>query len=287
VIYLILSILCSTIIITTFKMLERNKIPVFSVIVMNYVVASALGFIVARPYPSLNSILTSEWLIFASIIGFIFIVMFQFVGYAVPKIGLGVTGISTRMGVVMPILFSIIYYHEQLRILKVVGIALALMALFFIVYQKNNLKTQSKYLFFPLFLFLGSGIADTFVKYSQQEFVSDELLPFFSTMIFFVSLIVGLIINLFRKESLFRNLNKKILSWSLMLGVVNLGSIFFLLNALKNSNIDSSIVFGINHLSIISLVVLSGIIFFREKLTRTNWLGIAFAFLAIIILTYA
>jgi drug/metabolite transporter (DMT)-like permease len=287
VIYLILSILCSTIIITTFKMLERNKIPVFPVIVMNYVVASALGFIVARPYPSLNSILNSEWLIFASIIGFIFIVMFQFVGYAVPKIGLGVTGISTRMGVVMPILFSIIYYHEQLRILKVVGIALALMALFFIVYQKNNLKTKSKYLFFPLFLFLGSGIADTFVKYSQQEFVSDELLPFFSTMIFFVSLIVGLIINLFRKESLFRNLNKKILGWSLMLGVVNLGSIFFLLNALKNANIDSSIVFGINHLSIISLVVLSGIIFFKEKLTKTNWLGIAFAFLAIIILTYA
>ena len=213
--------------------------------------------------------------------------MFQFVGYAVPKIGLGVTGISTRMGVVMPILFSIIYYHEQIRTLKVVGIILALTALFFIMYRKDILKTPTKYMFFPLILFFGSGIADTFVKYSQQEFVSDELLPFFSTMIFFVSLIVGLIINLFRKESLFRNLNKKILGWSLMLGVVNLCSIFFLLNALKNSNIDSSIVFGINHLSIISLVVLSGIIFFKEKLTKTNWLGIAFAFLAIIILTYA
>jgi drug/metabolite transporter (DMT)-like permease len=287
VIYLILSICCSSIIITTFKLLERNKIPVFPVIVMNYVVASALGFIVARPYPSLNSILTSEWLIFASIIGFIFIVMFQFVGYVVPKIGLGVTGISTRMGVVMPILFSIIYYHEQVRMLKLVGIVMALMALFFIMYRKSGLKTNSKYMFFPLLLFLGSGIADTFVKYSQQEFVSDELLPFFSTMIFFVSLIVGLIINLFRKESLFRNLNGKIIGWSVMLGIVNLGSIFFFLNALKNSNIDSSIVFGINHLSIITLVVLSGIIFFKEKLTKMNWLGITFAFIAIIILSYS
>jgi drug/metabolite transporter (DMT)-like permease len=213
--------------------------------------------------------------------------MFQFVGYAVPKIGLGVTGISTRMGVVMPILFSILYYHEQIRALKVIGILLALTALFFIMYRKNILKTQTKYMFFPLLLFLGSGIADTFVKYSQQEFVSDELLPFFSTMIFFVSLIVGLIINLFRKESLFRNLNWKIIAWAVMLGTVNLGSIFFLLNALKNSNIDSSIVFGINHLSIITLVVLSGIIFFKEKLTKTNWLGIAFAFIAIIILTFS
>lgn len=286
-IYLILSICCSSIIITTFKMLERNKIPVFPVIVMNYVVASALGFAVARPYPSLNSILTSEWLIFASVIGFLFIVMFQFVGYAVPKIGLGVTGISARMGVVLPILFSIIFYHEQLGFLKISGITLALLALFFIVYQKNSFKTKSKYLFYPLLLFLGSGIADTFVKYAQQEFVSDELLPFFSTMIFFVSLIVGLIINVFRKESLFRNLNLKIIAWSVMLGTVNLGSIFFLLNALKKSNLDSSIVFGINHLSIISLVVLSGIVFFKEKLTKTNWLGIAFAFLAIIILTYS
>lgn len=286
-IYLILSICCSSIIISTFKMLERSKIPVFPVIVMNYVFASALGFIIARPYPSLNSILTSEWLIFASIIGFIFIVMFQFVGYVIPKIGLGVTGISTRMGVVMPILFSIIYYHEQVRLLKVLGILMALMALFFIVYRKNNQKTNSKYMFFPLILFLGSGIADTFVKYAQQEFVSSELLPFFSTMIFFVSLIVGLIINLFKKESLFRNLNLKIIGWSLMLGVVNLGSIFFFLNALKSSKLDSSIVFGINHISIITLVVLSGIIFFKEKLTKMNWVGIAFAFLAIIILTYS
>lgn len=252
---------------------------------MNYVFASVLGFIIARPYPSLNSIMTSEWLIFAIIIGFIFIVMFQFVGYVVPKIGLGLSGISTRMGVVMPILFSIIYYHEQVRTLKVIGIVMALMALIFIMYKKNSLKSRSKYMFFPLLLFLGSGIADTFVKYAQQEFVSDELLSFFSTMIFFVSLIVGLIINLFRKESLFRNLNGKIIGWSIMLGVVNLGSIFFFLNALKNSNIDSSIVFGINHLSIITLVVLSGIIFFKEKLTKMNWLGITFAFLAIIILT--
>jgi len=268
-------------------MLERNKIPVFPVIVLNYIVASALGFIVARPYPSLSSILTSEWLIFASIIGFLFIVMFQFVGYAVSKIGLGLTAISARMGVVLPILFSIIYYQEQIRILKLVGIIMALLALFFIIYRKNSFKTPAKYMFFPLLLFLGSGAADTFVKYAQQEFVSDELLPFFSTMIFFVSLIVGLIINLFRKESLFRNLDGKIISWSLMLGIVNLGSIIFLLNALKNSNIDSSIVFGINHLSIITLVVLSGIIFFKEKLTKMNRLGIAFAFLAIIILTFS
>jgi drug/metabolite transporter (DMT)-like permease len=169
----------------------------------------------------------------------------------------------------------------------VTGIILALTALFFIMYRKNNLKTEARYMFFPLLLFLGSGVADTFVKYAQQEFVNDELLPFFSTMIFFVSLIAGLIINLFRKESLFRNLNFKIIAWSVMLGTVNLGSIFFLLNALKNSNIDSSIVFGINHLSIITLVVLSGIIFFKEKLTKMNWLGIAFAFIAIIILSYS
>ena len=286
-IYLILSICCSSIIIITFKMLERNKIPVFPVIVLNYVVASTLGFIIARPYPSLNSILTSEWLIFASIIGFLFMVMFQFVGYAVAKIGLGLTGISARMGVVLPILFSILYYNEQVRVLKVAGIVMALMALFFIMYRKSSIKTPGKYMFFPLLLFIGSGTADTFVKYAQQEFVNNELLPFFSTMIFFVSLIVGLIINLFRKESLFCNLDRKIIGWSLMLGVVNLGSIIFLLNALKNSNIDSSIVFGINHLSIISLVVLTGLIFFKEKLTKMNWLGISLAFLAIIILTFS
>jgi drug/metabolite transporter (DMT)-like permease len=268
-------------------MLERNNIPIFPVIVLNYVVASALGFIIARPYPAISSIMTSEWLIFASIIGFLFMIMFQFVGFSVTKIGLGLTAISARMGVILPILFSFFFYHEQFRLLKVMGIILAISALFFIMYKKGSFKTSVKYIFFPLILFLGSGTADTFVKYSQQEFVSDRLLPLFSTMIFFVSLIVGLVINLFREDSLFRNLNGKIILWSVMLGTVNLGSVIFLLNALKYSNIDSSIVFGINHLSIITLAVIAGLIFFREKLTKTNWIGITFAFVAIIILTFS
>jgi multidrug transporter EmrE-like cation transporter len=61
--------------------------------------------------------------------------------------------------------------------------------------------------------------------------------------------------------------------------------VFFFLKALASKTIDSSIVFGINNVSIVILSVLIGIIIFKEKVNKINIAGIASAISAIIFLS--
>jgi multidrug transporter EmrE-like cation transporter len=285
-IYLLFSILCSTMILVTFKLMDRYQIKVFPVILLNYVIASGLGYLFAGQPLLIIREEGLRWIPFSSLIGLMFILMFILVGYTIPRIGLSLTTISTRMAVVVPITFSILFYHEEVGFTKIAGILLALLAVFTTVFRKSNSRTSMGNFYLPVVLFLGSGLTDTILKFSQQAYVTDRLLPVFSATVFLSALLIGLVFLLFSpalRKGLF---NKNQLLWAAILGSVNFGSFYFFLSSLKNSGFDSSIVFGVNHIAIISLTVLSGLVFFREKSSLVNKLGIILALISIIILTY-
>jgi EamA domain-containing membrane protein RarD len=56
------------------------------------------------------------------------------------------------------------------------------------------------------------------------------------------------------------------------------------MKALNHSGIDSSLVFGINNLAIVSFSLILGFAIFKEKLSRLNWVGVAASILCIILL---
>lgn len=70
----------------------------------------------------------------------------------------------------------------------------------------------------------------------------------------------------------------------------NYGSLYFLIRALNfkdqlGDKIDGSIVFGINNLGIIALSVIIGLLVFKEKFLKINWVGIILSCIAIYILS--
>jgi hypothetical protein len=76
--------------------------------------------------------------------------------------------------------------------------------------------------------------------------------------------------------------------WGTLLGAVNFGSIFFMVRTLNYSSpegkgFDSSLVFGVNNLGIVTLSVVVGLWVFRERLFPLNWMGIALSGLAILL----
>ena len=102
--------------------------------------------------------------------------------------------------------------------------------------------------------------------------------------------IAGIITKVLRKTSFKELLDKKILLWGIVLGISNYGSIYFLIKALNHKNslgstLDGSIVFGINNLGVIALSVIIGLIVFKEKFLKINWVGIILSFFAIYILS--
>ncbi len=286
--YLILSIFSSTAIVIIFRLLKNNGVDLTNVIVINYFTATIVGissgyFSDKLPELSMQEIIRAPWLPFAFCIGVSFVATFYVIGFSTQKAGITKTAIATKMSVVLPILFSIIYYAETISASKIVGILVALVAVLLTVLPNKKSDNESNFIL-PLILFVGAGILDVLVKYTQEEHLNDNVLPFFSSFLFFISFITAFLVSVFRKNK-FSNLFKiKALLFGTMLGIVNWGSIFFLIKALGLSSIDSSIVFGINNVGILLAAVIIGALFFAEKLSVKNYIGVAFSIIAILLL---
>lgn len=291
-VYLLLSILSSTAIYIVFKLINRYKVFTFSAIIVNYFAACLAGFFLSSSNPFSLTYLSEKWLPIAVVIGVMFIIMFFVIGKSTQNAGVGVTSVAVKMSVVFPIAFSIWYdITDPLTLLKFFGIALALPAVVLTAYKGGKVNVDRRAMLLPLFLFVGMGAVDSFVKYSQSEYINNELAPIFSALIFAASALVGVLTLPFNRKA-FIHLGK-IKTWLLgiILGLVNFGSIYFLVLALNHIDVDTgeqamgSVVFGINNIGIVVLSVIIGFIIFGERPNRTNWLGIGLSLLAIFILS--
>jgi len=112
----------------------------------------------------------------------------------------------------------------------------------------------------------------------------------FTAVLFTMAALAGLTTKLIQKTSFNELIHKKTLIWGIGLGISNYGSLYFLIKALNYKNMlgesmNGSIVFGINNLGVIALSVLIGLLVFKEKFLKINWIGIVLSCIAIYILS--
>jgi drug/metabolite transporter (DMT)-like permease len=287
--FLILCILSSTGIFIAFKSIDRFNIPPFPVIIINYMVAAMLGFLINPGREKISVIAQREWLPATVAIGVLFIVMFFLVAFSTRRAGISVTTVASKMSVVFPIVFSLIIDHsDRLTFLKMTAILCTLLGVAMTVYKPRAIRMHSSVVYLPLLLFVGMGMVDSMVKYAQYNFVSDQDTALFSAILFLNAFLSGILVLLFRPKH-FRSFKiPEVWGWGVILGAVNFGSIFFLVRALNYTSpsgqeIDSSIVFGMNNTGIVALSVLVGLWVFRERLMTWNWLGVALSAVALIL----
>lgn len=291
-IYLLLSILSSASLFVIFKVVDRYGIKNFDIIIINYIVASVLGFSISSYSSNVFPLYANPWFPYAVIIGILFVIGFVLIGLSSQKVGIAITTVASKMSVVIPITFSLFYDpYDQITTLKISGIVLALLAVFLTVYRKRTIDFDPRYLYLPAILFLGMGVIDSVIKLAQFKHIDNDISTLFSAVLFTVAAITGITTNLIRRNSFRTLFNSGTLLWGSLLGLGNYGSIWFLILALnskteENIPLDGSAVFGINNIGIVGLSVILGLMVFREKLTRINWMGIAFSLAAIYILSY-
>ncbi|MCK5068707.1 MAG: DMT family transporter [Bacteroidales bacterium] len=287
--FLLLCILSSTGIFIIFKSTDRLGVPSFPVIVINYLVATLLGFFINAGEVTLDSIMDSSWLPVSVIIGIMFILMFFLIAFSTRKAGISVTTVAGKMSVVFPIAFSImIDPSDQLTLMKAAAIAVALSGVILTIYKPGRGRVDRAVVFIPLLLFVGMGVVDSMVKLAQHRFVMDEDTALFSAILFLNAFLSGLVAMLFYRKVNRQFLRRAVWGWGLLLGTVNFGSIFFLVRALNyispsGKGMDGSVIFGANNMSIIALSVLVGLLVFKEKLKFVNWVGIVLSALALLL----
>ena len=283
-IYLLLSILSSSVIFITFKITERFKTNLIKLITVNYLVAAILGFSFNRHPISILNVLTSNWLPYALLIGFSFILMFFLIGYSTRLSGVAVTSIAGKLSMVIPILFSILYFAEKTTVLKISGLILATIAVVLTSYRPIDKAKNFKLIVIPIAIFLGSGITDSIVKYAQTYHVGNNMSLLFSAVVFLAALLLGLLFILVKPKSISKNISIAELIGGTILGIANFGSLYFFILALNNSKLDSSVVFGLNNICIVLFSIFIGLVFFKEKFSRVNFAGVSMAIVAILIL---
>ena len=286
--YLLISICISSFLFVIFKLFDVLKVNTFQAIVVNYFVAAVLGFYLSNNSVSFQEIPNQPWFIGAFLLGIMFILVFNVMALTSQKNGLSVASVSSKMSVVIAIVFGVWYYEESLGFIKLSGILLALIAVYLTsVKEKKETTVKQVSLLFPILLFFGSGAIDTSLKFIETSFVEEGGVPLFSATIFGCAFILGMTILLYQiVKGTFRFEFKNILG-GILLGVPNYFSIVYLLKALSTDGMESSTAFTLNNVGIVILSTLFGLFIFKEKLIWKNWLGIVIAIVSILLVMSA
>ena len=255
-------------------------------IVMNYITACFCGIIFQENVISFSEITQFAWFPFALCLGVLFITVFNLMAITTQRSGLSVVSVATKMSVVIPILFGLIYYKESLGIFKIMGIILALIAVYLASIKTNDgLKIKPSNIIFPVLVFLGSGIIDTTIKYLEDEFIAKNDTPIFSATIYGMAALIGVFFLIFQTiKGKFQFHYKNILA-GIALGIPNYFSVYFLVQTLRSDIFDSSGIFTVNNVAIVMVSTLLGILLFKEKLLLKNWIGIGLAIISILLIT--
>lgn len=286
-IYLLLSILASTLIFVIFTLLGKYKINTLQAIVVNYFTAFITGVLSSTETISFNKVINEDWIYGAIFLGFLFISIFNVMALTAQRNGLSVASVASKMSVVIPIVFGIYAYNESLTIIKTIGILLALFAVYLTSVKAKTGKVSLKNLWLPILLFFGSGTIDTTIKYIETSYISENGIPIFSATIFAIAGIIGIVILSAKAITGNIKFDYRSIFGGIILGIVNYYSIYMLLKALQVDSFESSSIFTINNVAIVMLSTILGLLFFKEKLSLKNWFGIAIAISSIVLVTLA
>ena len=283
-IYLLLSVLSSTVIFVVFRLYKKFGVNTLQAIIVNYFVACTVGFFGYMENVSYEQVPSESWFPGALMLGFLFITVFNLAAITTQKSGMSVVAVATKMSVAIPVLFGIFLYNESTGILKILGIILALAAVYLTsIKSREGISIKSKNLIFPLLVFLGSGIIDTSLKYLETNYVSETDVGLFSSTIFATAGIIGTLILIGQGIMGKLKITFKNILGGIALGIPNYFSIYFLVMALRSEGFDSSTIFTMNHVAIVTVSTLLGILLFREQLIPKNWIGLGLAILSIIL----
>lgn len=283
-IYLLLSILSSTIIFVVFRLFKKFGVNTLQAIIVNYFVACAVGYFGFIENKDFTKVPQEGWFVGTLILGFLFITVFNLAAITTQKSGLSVVAVASKMSVAIPVFCGIFLYNESTGIGKIVGIGLALVAVYLTsIKSDKGINIQPKNLIFPLLVFFGSGIIDTSIKYLEATYVSKTDVGLFSSAIFASAGVIGIIILIFQGITGKLKLSLKNFIGGIVLGIPNYFSIYFLVMALRSNGFDSSTIFTLNNVAIVAFSTIAGILLFKERLIRQNWIGLALAVISIIL----
>lgn len=300
-VYLILAIVCSASIALIFKYTENANTNRYLITSSNYFIAFvvSLGMIIFKGlfknisfgssfFNEFSTVLKNNdtllshsssivWgLIVGAGAGFFFFLSFIYYQKSVKENGVGISGTIAKLGILIPMLFSIVIWNELPTLMQVIGIALSLVSIVIVNLSSNSLeKLDIKPTIILLFLF--GGLAE-FSNKIFQKYALIDYKDVFLFAVFFVAFLLSVFYTIRSKG----NITLKDILTGFAVGIPNLFSSFFLILAL--TTINASVAFPIYSAGSIVLINIGGLLIFKEKIAKKNQVAIILTVVALVLI---
>ncbi|MCD0467041.1 DMT family transporter [Flavobacterium sp. ENC] len=279
--FLALSIICSVVVGIIFKITRKYNTNPAQIVAFNYVFAMLLCYFTFSP--DLTEVtVNAPWTIYVAI-GILLPVVFLFLVASIKHMGIVKTDAAQRLSLFIPILAAWFIFNEEFNRYKVIGLLTGFVALLLIL-KKPAANTGNKWMY-PAIVLFGFGVID--ILFKQIALFTTLPYPTSLLVVFAIALFVALLIIAYEFINKKARFESKNILFGGLVGLFNFGNILFYLKAHKAFAENPSTVFAGMNMGVIILGSVVGLLFFKEKLSKINFIGLFLALIAIVFIVFS
>ena len=300
-IYLLASILLSVMLLLNFRLFPRYNVNTVQAISLNYIVCFLTGYVLLPAGISFSLDFGQTWTWVALGIGVAFVITFLLSGASTQRNGITATSLANNLSLVIPVCVSLFILRSGGRpfdALNYLGLVLAVIAVGMSTYRKTEdngqrtSQTAGRAALLPVAVFLMYGFTNTMINYMNVRYIaSGESTPGVDApgqnpVVVTLTMVVGaiaagLVLFVYRLVRNKERVEVQNLIGAVTLGVPNFLSFYTLVLALSAYSGNGALVYPLYNIGVILLAALMAALFFRERLSTANKIGLALAVLAI------
>lgn len=283
---LISCILLNVLVAVIFKYFPKYKIDTLQAIVVNYFVCMVTASVTLNDFSYVVDIPYQSWFLYAACMGLFFFLIFNVIARTVEHHGVMVSSTAQKLSMIIPVIVAVVFFGEDITMLKILGICFAIAAVYLVSYQKSDGQALPKSLWIvmlPLLTWIGSSIVDLSLYLVDKLQLAEGAGMKYTSALFLCAGFFGALVLTYSIMKGERRLEWSSVLAGIVLGIPNFFSIYLVLKLLEDGW-NGSVVFPLLNVSIILISALLGVLVFKENFTTKKGLGFGFALVAIILL---
>jgi drug/metabolite transporter (DMT)-like permease len=246
----------------------------------------AVGAIFAPGPTDLPELASRSWFFLAILQGFVLAVNFYLLAYTAQRAGVSVAALASRLSVAIPVILAFFLYGDSLNAMKIVGLAAALSSLYLCTATGEDFGLTHVWLrrVLPILVFLMFGCHFTLLKFMQARYLDSSSYHLYVTLSFVFAFATSMAVVLVKTLPTKIALRAGDLIAGGVLGLINYGAIYFLVKVLSLEGWQSSQLFPIYSVGVVTVSSLLAMILFKERLSKIRQLGLVVGLLAVALL---
>lgn len=211
-----------------------------------------------------------------SLNGFFYIFSLMLYQISVRQNGVVLSSVFMKLGILVPLVISILFFGEMPGISQTIGFTIAVAAII-LLNGKGDRNGLGRINLLLLLVLVGCGCADSMAKI-YEELGRPEFEEFFLIFTFVIAFLLSIVIVIQKKQTY----TGKELLYGSLLGIPNYYSARFLLKAL--GEIDGVIAYPTFSVGTIAVVTVTGVLLFKETFTGRQLAAIAMILVSMVLL---